>query len=155
MSEKSTANCRQKSIPNRRETERQSTRGVETREAPRRQQANVHNASDARITTFDKIEEMASTLKRRCDGTPNFPPAETVSVAMHTSDACRSRDECLHGRTQLRACLTEDLTPQENSCVTVWDCEEDDDQRFRFSWRNSIATERSAGSVAQGCHQGL
>ena len=93
----------------------------------------MHNASDARITTFDKIEEMASTVEGRCDGTHNFPRAETVSVAMQTSDAYRSRDECFHGRTQLRPSVTEDFTPQENSCVTVRDCEEDDDQRFRSS----------------------
>ena len=39
--------------------------------------------------------------------------------------------------------------------VTVWDCEADDDQRFRSSWTISIATERCAGSVTQGCHRGL
>ena len=34
------------------------------------------------------------------------------------------------GEHSFVASVTEDLTPQENSRVTVWDCEEDDDQRF-------------------------
>ena len=101
---------------------------METRKALRRQQANAANASDARLAAVDNIEEVASTVKRRCDGTQNFLRAETDSMAMQTSDACRSRDECLHGRVQLQASVTEDLKPQENSHVTVWDCEEDDDQ---------------------------
>ena len=119
MNEKSTANCRQKSVPNRRKTEKQSTRGVEARKAPRRQQANAHSAPGARLTTVGKIEEMASAVKRRCDGTQNFLRAETVSVALQRSDTCRSRDECVHGRTQFRARATEDHTPQEKSCTIV------------------------------------
>ena len=92
---------------------------MEARKAPRRQQANAHNAPGARFTTVGKIEEMASAVKRRCDGTQNFLRAETVSVAVQRSDTCRSLDECVHGRTQFRASATEDHTPQEKSCTIV------------------------------------
>ena len=63
----------------------------------------------------------ASSLQPDADamrsGTSNFPRAETAPVAMQLSDDRQSRDECLHGRTQLWASATRQLMPQEDAYV--------------------------------------
>ena len=50
---------------------------------------------------------LESDAKR--DGTQSSPRAETVLVAMQQNHARLSRDECLRGRTQLRASATREL----------------------------------------------
>ena len=70
MNEKSTANSRQQSIP---AAGRQKT--IHTRSADeKRSEVTASNRaqcinSGVRLTTVDKIEEMASAVKPRCDGT--------------------------------------------------------------------------------------
>ena len=50
-------------------------------------------------------------------GTSNFPRADTAVVTMQLSDDRQSRDEGLHGRTQLWASATRQLMSQEDAYV--------------------------------------
>ena len=89
------------------------TQSVETREAQRRQHVATSAWKRKEEHTQPQEGGRASSLQPDADakrsGTPNLPRAETAPVAMQLSDARQSRDECLHGRTQLWASATREL----------------------------------------------
>ena len=65
------------------------------------------------ITQTECGDERSSEVSTTRSGASNFPRAETAPVAVQLSDDRQSRDECLHGRTQLWASATRQLMPQE------------------------------------------
>ena len=87
----------------------------------------VRESSEA--TASGHVQRWENKSKRRCSFQPDaddkrscttsFPRAETTSVAMALSDTRQSRDECLHGRTQLWTSVTRKPMPQEDITQTT------------------------------------
>ena len=72
----------------------------------RKEKKSIANCRQKSTPNRREVEEHSTKRRRQAQWYVRLPRAETAPAAMRLSDTRQSRDQCLHGRTQLWACAT-------------------------------------------------